>query len=742
MDILADLNDAQKTAVKTTRGPLLILAGAGSGKTKTLTHRIANLIAAERVWPEEILAVTFTNKAAREMRQRLWKLLEHERTTNKKRVVDTSVARSSGRGDISELIFETGREQRPSESVTAPRSFMPWMGTFHGVCVRLLRLDGEAIGVAKNFVIYDEDDRRGLIKQAMKSLGINVKQIKPSAVSAAISTAKNQLQTPEDARLGATYPFQRSVAEIYAAYEATRRSAGALDFDDLLIEVVRLLASHDAIRDKWRAKFKHILIDEYQDTNAAQYAIVKSLVGKDKNICVVGDDWQSIYSWRGADFTNILNFERDFPGAAVVKLEQNYRSTGAILEAAQAVISKNKTRTDKKLWTAAGVGAPVQVQANYDESEEALAVASRISTQVAIRARRPSEFAVLYRTNAQSYTLERALLQLRVPYQIVGGVRFYDRAEIKDVIAYLRLLYQPQDRMSFSRIVNLPTRGIGAISLEKFLAWQASTGLDIISALMNVGETSTLTPRAKTALGALGTTLRSLQAQLERGDELPKLIESVLQKTGYQAYINDGSPRAEERLENLGSLVSDAAAFSTLPDFLEEVALMSSTDQDSRHDAVTLMTLHAAKGLEFPVVFMVGMEEGIFPHSRVFESGSDDIEEERRLCYVGITRAREELYLSYAESRLQFGTRSYNPPSRFLTDIGPGLSQVSHETRLVSDEAEPFFDLHDFALGDRVRSAQFGSGEVIDTDGMAVEVRFDSGGTKKLNVEYARLEKL
>lgn len=716
MNILDGLNDAQKTAVQTTHGPLLILAGAGSGKTKTLTHRIANLIANDAIWPEEILAVTFTNKAAREMRDRLWQLL------------DTFPSTGSSFG---------------TESLGPPRTFMPWMGTFHGICVRLLRIDGEAIGVAKNFVIYDEDDRRGLIKQAMKSLKINDKQIKPSAVSGAISTAKNQLLRPDDLRASASYPFQRSVAEIYASYEAARQAAGALDFDDLLIEVVRLLGDCPKIRDKWRQKFKHILIDEYQDTNAAQYAIVKYLVGAEKNICVVGDDWQSIYSWRGADFTNILNFERDFPGALVVKLEQNYRSSGAILDAAQAVISKNQTRTDKKLWTDSGRGTPVAIQATYDENEEAFSVASRIGTQVAIGARKPSDFAVLYRTNAQSYTLERALLQQRIPYQIVGGVRFYDRAEIKDIIAYLRLLYQPRDIMSFSRIVNVPTRGIGATSLEKFLTWQSATDFDVIAALSNVGATSSLTPRAKNALGALATTLRSLQADIQKGISPSHLIEKLLEKSGYQDFINDGSPRAEERLENISSLISDAASFATLPDFLEEVALMSSADQSSQQDAVTLMTLHAAKGLEFPVVFMVGMEEGIFPHSRVFESGPDDLEEERRLCYVGMTRARQELYLSYAESRLQFGSRSYNPPSRFIADMGAGASYVAPGIAANSQsEDEVFHDLPDFAPGDRIRSAQFGSGEVVDVDGLAVEVRFDGGGTKKLNVEYARLEKI
>lgn len=700
MDIVEGLNPAQADAVRMTHGPLLILAGAGSGKTKTLTHRIGNLIANEGVWPEEILAVTFTNKAAREMRDRLAGLL----------------GQSNSRG------------------------FMPWMGTFHGICVRLLRIDGGMIGVPHNFVIYDEDDRRGLIKQAMKTLGINDKQIKPSVVSSTISTAKNQLLGPDDYAASASYPFQKSVAKIYAAYEKARLEACALDFDDLLLEVVRLFRESPETRQKWSSKFKHILIDEYQDTNAAQYAIVKSLVGLDKNICVVGDDWQSIYSWRGADYTNILNFERDFPGATVVKLEQNYRSTEAILEAAQNVITKNHTRTDKKLWTDVKGGAPVEVQASYDENEEAFTVASRIGTQISIGARRPNDFAVLYRTNAQSYTMERALLQARIPYQIVGGVRFYDRAEVKDVVAYLRLLYQPNDRMSFSRIVNVPTRGIGTTSLEKFLIWQANSGMDILAALSNVGETSTLTPRAKTALGALGTTLRSLQILIANDATPSEIIEQLIQRTGYEAYLRDGSPKGEEKLENLGSLVSDASLFASVPDFLEEVALMSSADTETKEAAVTLMTLHAAKGLEFPVVFIVGMEEGIFPHSRVFESKPEDLEEERRLCYVGMTRAREELYLSYASSRSVFGQRSYNPPSRFLSDMGPGVAEVAPSVQM---QDEPFYDMvNNFDIGDRVRSTQFGIGEIVDVDGLAVTVEFNSGGRKKLNIEFARLEKL
>jgi len=704
MDVLKDLNPAQADAVRTTEGPLLILAGAGSGKTKTLTHRIAHLIANEGVWPEEILAVTFTNKAAKEMRERLGQLLDRDGSA---------------------------------------RSFMPWMGTFHGICVRLLRQDGHTIGISPNYVIYDEDDRQGLIKQAMKQLSITDKQVKPRAVSSAISNAKNELLSPEEFEATSHYPFQQQVAKIYALYEKLRQEASALDFDDLLIETVRMLREQTAVRDKWRAQFKHVLIDEYQDTNAAQYAIVKTLVGSERNICVVGDDWQSIYSWRGADFTNILNFERDFSGAKIVKLEQNYRSTGAILEAAHNVITKNTQRTDKTLWTAEPAGAPVQVHPTYDEAEEGYLVASRIGTQSAIGARQYGDFAILYRTNAQSYTLERALLQQHIPYQIIGGVRFYDRKEIKDIIAYLRLLYQPSDRMSFSRIVNTPTRGIGATSLEKFLIWQASSGLDIIAALTNVEQTSTITGRAKTALATFGETLRTLQVSVQSGMPPSELIERLIEKTGYRDFILDGTPQAEEREANLGSLVSDAKSFATLPDFLEEVALMSSVDTPDDHQKVTLMTIHAAKGLEFPVVFMVGMEEGILPHSRIYEAGPSELEEERRLCYVGMTRAREELHLTYAQSRMQFGQRGYNTPSRFLSDMGHDLAMTTpRNSYQKQDEYDEWSDVPGLDVGDGVRSAQFGVGEVIDVDGMAVTVSFSSGQTKKLNIEYARLEKL
>ena len=711
MDSLEGLNAAQLTAVKQTSGPLLILAGAGSGKTKTLAHRIAYLVQREAIWPSEILAVTFTNKAARELRERVWQL--------------------------------TDGRARNNDAPHPPRNYMPWMGTFHGICVRLLRQDGSVINIAPNYVIYDEDDRQGLIKQAMKELSIDAQQIKPRAVSGMISTAKNELKTPEDVETAANYPHMQQVAKIYARYEKLRRSAEALDFDDLLVETVRLLRDHPAVRDKWRQHFKHILIDEYQDTNAAQYAIVKYLVNDQQNICVVGDDWQSIYSWRGADFTNILNFERDYPSATVIKLEQNYRSTNAILAAAQAVISKNKVRTDKKLWTDVGEGAPVEVHQTYDEAEEASLIAGRISTQVAIGGRRYSDFAILYRMNAQSAPLERALRLSRIPYQLVGGVRFYDRKEIKDIIAYLRVVYQPNDRLSFSRIVNVPTRGIGATSLERFLIWQGATGMDSIEALMHVHEADGLTPKAKKALGALGAHLRELQALVADRAAPADIIERLLHLTSYRLYLRDGTPQAEEREENIGQLLSDVRVFADLPEFLEETALIASSDTAAGDETVTLMTLHAAKGLEFPVVFMVGMEEGIFPHSRVYDSGPAELEEERRLCYVGMTRARQELHLTYARSRLQFGQRAYNQMSRFIGDMGDQVAAIDEPMYASDHDASDFVsDELPFAIGDRVRTAAFGTGEIGDIDGLAVTIHFDSGVTKKLNAEYARLEKI
>ncbi len=702
MDLFTGLNVAQKDAVESVDGPLLILAGAGSGKTKTLTHRIAYLIANKGVWPNEILAVTFTNKAAAEMRERL-----------------------------GHLVGQNGKN----------RSFMPWMGTFHGICVRLLRMDGEAIGIAKNYVIYDEDDRLGLIKQAMKQLSISESEIKAKAVSSVISGSKNQMIDADEFEASANYPYQKNIAKIFKRYEHMRKTAGALDFDDLLIEVVRLLKEKPEIRKKWQQHFKYILIDEYQDTNAAQYNIVKLLVNENNNICVVGDDWQSIYSWRGADFTNILNFERDFKNTKVIKLEQNYRSTGNILKAASNVIAKNTVKADKQIWTEAGDGMPVQVHEMYDENEEANMLAERISSQVAIGARKFGDFAVLYRTNSQSYNLERSLIHFKIPYQIVGGVRFYDRKEIKDLVAYLKLIFQPNDRMGFSRIANVPTRGVGATSLERFLLWQPVSGMDLIDAMANIEQCDTVGGKARKSLKDLGELLLKLREKVD-STAPAEIIKELISSIGYKAYISDGTPQAEDRASNIEALVVDAQNYVQLSDFLEEVSLMSSTDVSSSDQKVTLMTLHAAKGLEFPIVFITGMEEGILPHARVHDAGLSELEEERRLAYVGMTRAREELHLVYARSRLQYGGRNYSQVSRFIAEIGDESAiSVSSEPQVVPDDDYYGEDVY-FDIGDTVKSPIFGRGEIIDIDGMAFTVKFDDGKTKKLNAAFAKLQKV
>lgn len=710
-DFTQGLNEAQAEAVKHTQGPLLILAGAGSGKTKTLTHRIAHLIANQHIHPRNILAVTFTNKAAKEMRERLAQLLGYDND----------------------------------------RYFMPWMGTFHSICVRLLRQDGEHVKVPKNFVIFDEADRLGVIKQSMKELGVSEKQFTPRSISSMISSAKNDLVSPSEYAQTARLPAQRVAADIFPRYERLRKEAAALDFDDLIAEAVRLLSEVPEIRQKWRAHFQHVLIDEYQDTNAAQYRLIKLLINEQKNICVVGDDWQSIYSWRGADFTNILNFERDFPGTMVVKLEQNYRSTKHILDAAHKVITKNSQRSDKKLWTNAAAGLPVQITTVSSEMHEAETVATRISSVVAMRARKYSDHAVLYRTNAMSRALEETFIRYGVPYRMVGGTRFYDRKEIKDVIAYLRLLYQPADRSSFLRIVNTPTRGLGATSVEKFLRWQSMFGQDIVASLIQVELCNDLTPRARKSFFALGEALQKLKDVVE-DTPLPDLIELVIKRFDYLDYLNDGSPQAEDRQENVQELVSVAREYAELglSGFLEEVALISDLDSvDENTDAVTLMTLHAAKGLEFPVVFMVGMDESIFPHSRALYDAAE-MEEERRLCYVGMTRAREELHLLTASSRLLYGNRQYNPPSRFLADIDGAASiapsanvdQFGASTDPIMDEPEIIPEEMELAVGDTVRHKVFGVGQVVAIDGMNLSISFGDSGVKRLNGAFAPLERI
>lgn len=699
------LNEAQAQAVEHTDGALLLLAGAGSGKTKTLTHRIAQLISSG-VPAHAILAVTFTNKAAKEMRERLGQLL--------------------------------GQDGRS-------RQFMPWMGTFHSICVRILRMEGEHIQIPRNFVILDEADRLSFIKQVMKEQSISEKNHSPRSISSAISSAKNEGMSARDYAAIAQLPLQKVIAEVFPRYEAIKKNAKALDFDDLLLETVRLFSTVAELKEVWRRRFQHILIDEYQDTNKVQYQLIKLLTNENENICVVGDDWQSIYSWRGADFTNILNFERDFPGATVIKLEKNYRSTKPILDAAHNVITKNQRRSDKKLTTDQSGGQPVQAVYVSSETHEAEAIVSRIKMATDTRLRSFDDFVVLYRTNAQSRAIEEAMLRYGLPYKMVGGTRFYDRAEVKDILAYLRLLYQPSDRASFLRVVNVPTRGLGAVSVERFLLWAESLGTDLVEALCASDQCETVTPRAKQAFVSLGQSLRELTSEQA---ELPlaKLIGMVIKKFHYLEYLDDGSVRAEDRQNNVKELVSDAEdrPDTDLETYLQEVALVSSADDVTDQPAVTLMTIHAAKGLEFPVVFMAGMEEGLFPQTRALYDQAE-LEEERRLCYVGMTRAREELYLFSASSRLAFGSRQYNPPSRFLDDME--IATVAPETAVFAAAPldEPRVVLDDEAglsVGDKVAHNSFGRGTVIAIDGAMLKIRFDSASTKTLNAAFAPLKKL
>ncbi len=709
-DLLNELNSEQQRAVETTEGPLLILAGAGSGKTKTLTHRIAHIISTDKATPYNILAVTFTNKAAQEMRERVAGLLGEQ---------------------------------------AANRSFMPYMGTFHSICVRILRRDAEHIGLSSNFVIFDEGDRQAAIKQVTKQLMIDEKACPPRTISGLISSAKNELISPAAYGARANGPVQKAAAQVYPLYEQALRQNTALDFDDLISKTVQLLETNETIRRRWQEQFRYIMIDEYQDTNAAQYKLIKLLTDAHQNIAVVGDDWQSIYSWRGADFRNILNFEQDHPKATIIKLEQNYRSTKAILDAAHAVITKNAQRSDKKLWTDAGDGQPVRLMQFHNERAESDAIVQRVKIATDIKARHFNEFAVLYRTNAQSRAVEEAFIRYGIPYRIVGGVRFYDRKEIKDIVAYLRLIYQPNDRVSFERIVNVPTRGVGAKSLQQFFTWQAELGVSLSEALQTAEQCAAITPKARAGLSSLNDVLLRFRDIMD-DTPLPIMLDSLIKRLDYLAFLDDKTPQGEARQENVRELLSVAKSYQDLglDLFLEEISLMSDLDTaDFGGNAVMLMTLHAAKGLEFPVVFMVGMEETVFPHSRALYDQSD-MEEERRLCYVGMTRAREELYLLYATSRMLYGGVQHNPPSRFLSEIeGETHIATGFEAPLPqsftpaapSDEPRYVPELNE---GDSVRHQLFGLGTVVEINGDNATIYFKGKGPKKLNTAFAPLEKL
>lgn len=711
--LLEGLNEHQKRAVETTDGPVLILAGAGSGKTKTLTHRIAYLIASKKATPYNILAVTFTNKAAKEMRERVGRLCGQD---------------------------------------SNDRSFMPYMGTFHSICVRILRQEAENIGLSRSFVIFDEADRTGLVKQIMKEQKINDKQFNARAIAGLISGAKNELIGPDVYDGMASAPAQKIAARVYPSYERELRNAQALDFDDLIGRTVKMLQNHTSIREKWANQFRYVMIDEYQDTNAAQYKLIKLLTNTNKNICVVGDDWQSIYSWRGADFRNILNFEKDYPDTAVIKLEQNYRSTKEILDAAHTIITKNQQRSDKELWTAHTGGKPVHIEQVQSEQQEGEFIVRVIKTAVPF-IRGYNDFAVLYRTNAQSRNLEESFIRYGVPYKIVGGLRFYDRKEIKDLVAYLRVIFQSDDRAGFLRIVNVPSRGIGAKSLENFFTWAAHEGLSLSTALQQVQACSALTTKARNALGGLSEMFDRLR-DVSSETNVAGLVDALIRRIDYLKYLDDGTPQSAERAENVKELISVATEYEDLglAGFLEEVALISDLDGlDTSKDAVTLMTLHAAKGLEFPVVFMSGMEESIFPHSRALYDQSE-MEEERRLCYVGMTRAKEELYLLHANARLLYGGMQHNPPSRFLSELGGDVltsslvqSFAPSTTTFDSPSYEPFTDevvAIAVTVGDRVRHSLFGVGRVTELDDDVATIEFAKGGRKKLNIAFAPLEKL
>jgi DNA helicase-2/ATP-dependent DNA helicase PcrA len=717
-DVLVGLNPEQQKAVQATEGPLLILAGAGSGKTKTLTHRIAYIIASHKATPFNILSVTFTNKAAGEMRERVAHLLG---------------ARAED------------------------RAFMPYMGTFHSICVRLLRQDGESLGIPRNFVIFDEGDRQSTVKRITKQLHIDEKSFPPRVIGGLISSAKNELLSPAQYAGTANSPAQKVAAQVFPMYEKELRNAMALDFDDLISRTVAMLETQAEVRNKWQQQFKYVMIDEYQDTNTAQYKLVKLLTNKDNNVAVVGDDWQSIYSWRGADFRNILNFEKDFPKCTVIKLEQNYRSTKAILEAAHSVISQNQQRSDKKLWTDAGNGAPVQIIPVGSERAEGEAIVRRIRLATDVKIRNYRDFAILYRTNAQSRSIEETFIHYGIPYRIVGGQRFYDRKEIKDIVAYLRLIYQPEDRASFDRIVNVPTRGIGAKSLQNFQEWQAQNGLSLEQALQEVTTCNSLTAKARQGLSELADIIQASRNLVEE-TPLPALLDSLTRRIDYMRFLSDGTPQGESRQENVKELLSVAQSYQEvgLAGFLEEVSLISDLDSwESNGNAVTLMTLHAAKGLEFPVVFMTGMEETIFPHSRALYDQSE-MEEERRLCYVGMTRAREELLLTHASARMLYGGMQHNPPSRFLSEIdgqtqtAPSISSGfsrpnpfanDGETQYAPVDDEPQY-LPELNEGDNVKHSVFGVGTVLEMDGENATIYFRGKGTKKLNVAFAPLEKI
>jgi DNA helicase-2/ATP-dependent DNA helicase PcrA len=743
--LLYALNPVQREAVIYRDGPLLLFAGAGSGKTRVLTHRVAYLISVYGVSPRHLLAVTFTNKAAQEMKERIGRL------------VGEYVARHL------------------------------WVGTFHATCVRLLREYGEKAGLNRDFVVYDDGDQLTLIKECLRQLDIDEKKFTPRNILSRISRAKEQLILPEEWHLHFFDFFDKICGKVYPVYQEKLKQNNALDFDDLLTTAVRMLQQNPDILERVQNRFRYILVDEYQDVNHVQYVLLKIIADKYRHLCVVGDDDQSVYGFRGANVQIILQFEQDYPEAKVLKLEQNYRSTKTILEAAYGVVKHNRGRKDKKLWTENDHGVPILRQESLNEQEEAVWIAQKIREEIKAGGRKWSDFAILYRTNAQSRALEDVFVNWNTPYKIVGGVRFYERKEVKDVLAYLRVLYNPLDSISLRRIINVPPRGIGAASITALEEEMALSGRNLWDILQDIGSVSQISARARAKLAEFAALLVDLRSQRHELS-VTELTQAVLDRSGYERTLQEENTiESLNRLENVQELLSKTRQFEaetetpTLAAFLENVSLVADIDSlDAAANAVTMMTLHSAKGLEFPVVFLAGMEENVFPHFRSMEKDSE-MEEERRLCYVGITRAKEELYLTYASRRTLFGNISYNAPSRFVREIpkdlfhsgkakggrGPALSsfdpdedfsttprnrRVNPDIKLWDSgpqsprQQQKVREVEGFKVGTKVRHAKFGVGVVLnisgEDDNTMIEVVFPNVGPKKLLLSLAKLEKV
>lgn len=725
--LLTGLNKEQQQAVQHTEGPLLILAGAGSGKTKVLTVRVAYLLA-QGVNPYEILAITFTNKAAKEMKSRVEGLV----------------------GDVANRI---------------------WLSTFHSFCAKFLRFEIDSfLGYNSNFTIYDTSDSQAVIKAALKALNLDDKYYPVGAMIAAISDAKNQLLFASDFRKQARDFYQQKVADVYEYYERELRKNNALDFDDLLLVAVKLLQSNAAVLDKYSHRFRYVMIDEYQDTNHAQYLLAKLLASHWKNIAVVGDADQSIYAWRGADIQNILDFEKDYPNCTSIKLEQNYRSTKIILDAANAVIDNNEGRPEKNLWTDKTESAKIQHFTAQSEHEEAAFIGDTIAKKHDIHDVPYGDMAILYRTNAQSRVLEEALIKRALPYTMVGGTKFYDRKEIKDVLAYLRVLYNPFDDLSLLRIINVPKRSIGATTVAKLQEYARANGTSLFMTLTQLHLIDSIKGKTKEKLEEFGILIFTLVSEMENRTVLD-ILESILDRTGYLAQLEESTdPQDQARAENIGELLSVAKDFQdtnpsgTVEDFLEQVALVNDVDSFEQEEAkVTLMTLHAAKGLEFPIVFLCGLEEGLFPHSRTLMN-PEEIEEERRLAYVGITRAEKELYISNATTRTVFGRTSSYLPSRFIDEIPEELVDGLRAKRKVPDDIKRHVPQHmsvtsrpvtkpivrneviaDWKVGDTAIHSKWGNGKVINVTGegagMKLTIEFPTQGVRVVMAKFAPVKK-